>query len=113
MLLLRNLIILMILSTPRLLFAQAPNTLPLMLKGDTLAYTIAQFEKQFLDSNLQLLAQKYNITENEAYIKQAKIWDQPNMNFEHVLYNPDKKTFFGTGDSSEASAQVKGDCWRI
>ncbi len=106
MLLLRNLIILMIFSTPGLLVAQAPNTLPLMLKGDTLAYTIAQFEKQFLDSNLQLLAQKYNITENEAYIKQAKIWDQPNMNFEHVLYNPEKKTFFGTGDSSEASAQV-------
>ena len=42
-----------------------------MLKGDTLAYTLVQFEKQFLDSNLLLLSQKYNITGNEAYIKKA------------------------------------------
>lgn len=106
MLRLRNFIILLVLNTPHLLFAQKEVTLPILLKGDTLVYTIAQFEKQFLDSNLRLLAQKYNITENEAYIKQAKIWDQPNMNFQHVLYNPEKKTFFQTGDSSEASAQV-------
>jgi len=78
-----------------------------MIKGDTLAYTLVQFEKQFLDSNLQLLSQKYNITENEAYIKQAKIWDQPTMTFEHVLYNPERKTFFELGDSSESSAQVQ------
>jgi cobalt-zinc-cadmium efflux system outer membrane protein len=107
MLRLRNLIILVILIIPVISFSQGTGTLPLILKGDTLAYTLAQFEKQFLDSNLLLLSQKYNITENEAYIKQAKIWDQPNLTFEHVLYNPQRKTFFEIGDSSEASAQVQ------
>jgi|APCry1669188910_1035180.scaffolds.fasta_scaffold00034_50 outer membrane protein, heavy metal efflux system len=104
---LRNLTILIVSALPLLCFSQNGSSAPLMLKGDTLAYTLAQFEKQFLDSNLQLLSQKYNITENEAYIKQAKIWDQPMMTFEHVLYNPERKTFFEIGDSSESSAQVQ------
>ncbi|MCX6280580.1 MAG: TolC family protein [Bacteroidetes bacterium] len=100
-------IILFIIVNPMVSASQSGGTMPLMLKGDTLVYTLPQFEKQFLDSNLLLLSQKYNITENEAYIKQAKIWDQPVMNFEHVLYNPQRKTFFEIGDSSEASAQVQ------
>ena len=107
MLRLRNLIILLVLASPAVSLSQNGVSLPLMIKGDTLAYTLVQFEKQFLDSNLQLLSQKYNITENEAYIKQAKIWDQPTMTFEHVLYNPERKTFFELGDSSESSAQVQ------
>ena len=104
---LRNLIILIVFARPLICFSQSRGSSPLMMKGDTLAYTLVRFEKQFLDSNLQLLSQKYNITENEAYIKQAKIWDQPVMTFEHILYNPDRKTFFEIGDSSEASAQVQ------
>ena len=107
MLRLRNLFILVVLAVPLLSVSQNGSTLPLLLKGDTLACTLAQFEKQFLDSNLQLLSQKYNITENEAYIKQAKIWDQPNMTFEHVLYNPQHKTWLQFSDSSESSAQVQ------
>ena len=108
MLRLRNLIFLLpALILPLLSASQSEGTKPLLMKGDTLFYTLPQFEKQFLDSNLLLLSQKYNITENEAYIKQAKIWDQPVMNFEHVLYNPQRKTFFEIGDSSEASAQVQ------
>ena len=104
----RNLILLLpALILPLLSAPQNSGTRPLWMKGDTLIYTLPQFEKQFLDSNLQLLSQKYNITENEAYIKQAKIWDQPVINFEHVLYNPQRKTFFEIGDSSEASAQVQ------
>ncbi|MCX6285439.1 MAG: TolC family protein [Bacteroidetes bacterium] len=103
----RTLFILLSLVVPLLSASQSGGTRPLLIKGDTLIYTLPQFEKQFLDSNLQLLSQKYNITENEAYIKQAKIWDQPVMNFEHVLYNPERKTFFEIGDSSEASAQVQ------
>ena len=103
----RNLIILPILAIPLLSVSQSGGSMPLLLKGDTLAYTLVQFEKQFLDSNLRLLSQKYNITENEAYIKQAKIWDQPNMTFEHVLYNPQHKTWLEFSDSSESSAQVQ------
>jgi len=71
-----NLIILIILITPVISFSQNGSTLPFMMKGDTVAYTLPQFEKQFPDSNLELLSQKYNITGNEALLKQAKIRDQ-------------------------------------
>lgn len=76
MLRLRNLIILIFLFSPVISFCQGGRTPPIRPKNDTLAYTLVQFEKQFLDSNLQFLSQKYNITENKTYIKQVKIWDQ-------------------------------------
>jgi hypothetical protein len=64
-------IVCIFLSTAGLIAQDA--TVPLLMKGDTLAFTLIQFEKQFLDSKLQLLSQKYNINENEAYIKQTVI----------------------------------------
>src|SRR5665213_639739 len=49
------------------------------MSEDTATVTLPQAEKMFLDSNLQLLAQKYNIDAQQALIIQARLWPNPNL----------------------------------
>ena len=80
---------------------------------DTIKITLQQAEKQFLDSNLLLLAQRYDIDEKTAYITQARIWDLPNFTWQQGAYQSEVKKWFvtsTTGDISrqgEASAQIQ------
>jgi outer membrane protein, heavy metal efflux system len=46
---------------------------------DTLHLSLAGAEKLFLDSNYQLLAQKYNIDAQKALVIQARLWPNPNL----------------------------------
>ncbi|SFN00520.1 outer membrane protein, cobalt-zinc-cadmium efflux system [Chitinophaga sp. YR627] len=61
---------------------------------DTLHITLQDAEKQFLDKNLQLLAEKYNVSIAQAEIIQAKLYNNPNLTLSGNLYNPDRKKFF-------------------
>jgi cobalt-zinc-cadmium efflux system outer membrane protein len=53
---------------------------------DTLRVDIRQAEKIFLDSNLQLLAQYYNIQSAEALVEQARKWDNPMLVTDQNVY---------------------------
>lgn len=64
--------------------AQAQFTLP---APDTLKMEFRAAEKMFLDSNLQLLAQHYNIKSNEALVEQARKWDNPTLNTDQNVYS--------------------------
>lgn len=44
-----------------------------------LKYTPVEIESLFLKQNLQLLAEKMNITLAEAEIAQSKLWDNPQL----------------------------------
>jgi len=61
---------------------------------DTLHITIQDAEKQFLEKNLQLLAEKYNVSIAQAAIIQARLYNNPNLTLSGNLYNPDRKKFF-------------------
>lgn len=61
---------------------------------DTLKLNFQAAEKQFLDNNLQLLAQKYNIESNKALIAQAKLWDNPVLSTDQNIYDGGSKKFF-------------------
>jgi cobalt-zinc-cadmium efflux system outer membrane protein len=52
---------------------------------DTLRLQLPEAEKMFLDSNLQLLAQRYNIDANQALVIQARLWPNPNFSIGHTL----------------------------
>jgi cobalt-zinc-cadmium efflux system outer membrane protein len=67
---------------------------------DTLHITLQDAEKQFLDKNLQLLAEKYNISIARAQIIQAKLYNNPNLGLSGNLYNPDRKKFFDIGNQT-------------
>lgn len=54
---------------------------------DTLHLDVQMAEGRFLQSNLGLLANKYNIEINKALVQQAKVWDNPVLNTDQTLYD--------------------------
>ncbi len=60
----------------------------LSLKEDTLHLTLPEAEKQFIQNNLQLLAQHYNIDIAKAQVVQARLFNNPNLGITGNLYNP-------------------------
>jgi cobalt-zinc-cadmium efflux system outer membrane protein len=73
---------------------------------DTIRLDLYHAEKLFLDSNLQLLAQRYNIDANEALVLQAKLWPNPNFSAGHTLYSAQLKQFWPTGINDETTFQL-------
>ncbi|MRS65257.1 TolC family protein [Larkinella terrae] len=60
-------------------------------QSDTLRLTLAQAEAQFRQNNLQLIATKLGVNENQAYEFQAKLWNNPNIYIEQMPYNHQTK----------------------
>jgi cobalt-zinc-cadmium efflux system outer membrane protein len=71
---------------------------------DTLRLSLPAAEKMFLDSNFQLLAQRYNVDANQALVIQAKLWPNPNFQIGHTLYSGTLNEFFPTGKNDETTA---------
>lgn len=61
--------------------------------------SLVECEEAFQKNNLQLLAAQYNISEAEADIIQAKIWDQPNLSVELNAFDPENKKVFHIGST--------------
>lgn len=61
---------------------------------DTLKINFQDAEKQFLQNNLSLLAQKYNVESTRALIDQAKLWDNPVLSTDQNIYDSGSKSFF-------------------
>jgi cobalt-zinc-cadmium efflux system outer membrane protein len=68
---------------------------------DTLRLSLPQAEKLFLDSNFQLLAQRYNVDATKALVIQARLWPNPNFQIGHTLYSGTLKQWFPTGANDE------------
>ena len=73
---------------------------------DTLRLQLPEAEKMFLDSNLQLLAQRYNIDANQALVIQARLWPNPNFSIGHTLYSAQLRQFFPTGINDETTLEL-------
>ncbi|MBS1589065.1 MAG: TolC family protein [Bacteroidetes bacterium] len=77
------------------------------VQQDTLRLSLNEAETLFLKENLLLLAQRYNIDQAKAGIITAKLWDNPDLNFNYVFYNFSTKRFFQLDDeNSQVSAQL-------
>jgi cobalt-zinc-cadmium efflux system outer membrane protein len=70
---------------------------------DTLRLQLPEAEKMFLDSNLQLLAQRYSIDANRALVIQARLWPNPNFSVGHTLYSGTLHQFFPLGVNDETT----------
>jgi cobalt-zinc-cadmium efflux system outer membrane protein len=57
-----------------------------VLAQDTLKISIEQAEKQFLEKNLQVLAERYNIDIADAAIAQAKLLNNPSIGFGDINF---------------------------
>lgn len=65
---------------------------------DTLKLNFQDAEQQFLQNNLSLLAQKYNVEATKALIDQAKLWDNPVLSTDQNIYDSGSKKFFYHND---------------
>ena len=55
--------------------------------ADTFHLTLPEAEKLFLQKNLILLANQYNVDINKALVQQAKLWDNPILNTDQNIYD--------------------------
>ncbi len=60
---------------------------------DTLNLDIGSAERLFLENNQQLIAQNYEIGQARADVVTAKLFDNPELSYENLLYNPETKKF--------------------
>ena len=70
---------------------------------DTMRLSLPLAEKMFLDSNLQLLANHYNVDASKALVIQAKLLPNPNFSIGHTLYSGTLNKFFPTGANDETT----------
>ncbi len=90
-----------------LLFATlATTSVSAQETADTASMTLPAAEKVFLDNNLLLLAQKYNVSAQKALVYQAKLIPNPNFSISHGLYSGTLNQFFPTGANDETAAQL-------
>jgi cobalt-zinc-cadmium efflux system outer membrane protein len=55
--------------------------------GDSLKVNLRELEETFLQKNALLMAHKFDIEANRATIIQARLWDNPTLSYEQMLYN--------------------------
>lgn len=67
---------------------------------DTLHITLPQAEQQFLQRNLPLMAEKYNISIAQAQVIQAKLYNNPSLALGGSFYNPDLGKFADIGNKT-------------
>jgi len=68
---------------PAFLWASS-GTAQIQQHSDTVILTRQQAEKQFLERNISLLAEKLNIRQAEARILQARLWPNPQLTVDEV-----------------------------
>ena len=67
---------------------------------DTVRITLADAEKQFVQNNLSLLAEKYNVDIAKALVIQARLFNNPNLSFTGDIYNPQYKKAFDVSNKT-------------
>jgi len=73
--------------------------LKISAQTDTLKVKLPELEQLFLQNNLSLIAQNYNIQSSKALIDQAKYWDNPNFSFSTNVYDDLTNKFFSHNES--------------
>ena len=73
------------------------------IKPDTLNLNLDSIENIFLQKNLLLLAQRYNIDAQKALVAQAKLFPNPTLNVGTTIYQTVTKQFFPIGKDGEIS----------
>ncbi len=69
--------------------------------------SLEECEKSFTTSNLQLLAQHYNISYAEALAQQARIWNLPYLQGEFNMADPQNSKAFNMGSKGQKALSVQ------
>src|ERR1035438_9915103 len=72
---------------------------------DTIFINIPDAEQRFVNKNLTLLINQFNIDIAKANYLQAKLWYNPNLSYWQELYNPNNKEFLSYKDEHGVQLQ--------
>lgn len=67
----------------------------------------AEAERLFLQNNLLLIAEHYNVDKAEAEIVQARLLENPVLSLEQNIYNRLNKKYFDVGAQGEAIVSIE------
>ena len=73
---------------------------------DTLHVGLDSAESIFVRQNLSVLAQRYNVSAQDALVLQARLWPNPNFSIGHTLYSGTLHEFFPLGANDETNANL-------
>ena len=73
--------------------------------ADTL--TLKEAEQRFLERNLSLIAERYNIDMAQAQVLQAKLFENPVISLEQNVYNRLNGKYFDFGKEGEAVVEIE------
>ncbi|MFC3560615.1 TolC family protein [Pedobacter jamesrossensis] len=79
-----------------ILFLFAIQATTTFAQSDTLRLNITQVENLFLKNNYELLLSNYQIESAKAEIITAKLFDNPELEYENLFYNHETKKFLQT-----------------
>ncbi|OGX85097.1 hypothetical protein BEN48_14920 [Hymenobacter glacialis] len=74
---------------------------------DTVRLLLPEAEQRFVERNLSLVAQRYNVSAAEAQILQARLWDNPTVYLEQNTYNPQTGRVLDVTRSGNSIVQVQ------
>ena len=77
------------------------------LAADTVRLALPEAEKRFVENNLTLLAQRYNVSAAQAQILQAKLWDNPTITVEQNTYNRQTHKTLDVTKTGNTAVQVQ------
>ncbi len=66
------------------------------LVADTIAITLNEAEAYFMKNNYGVLAQQYGVDAQKSLVRQAKLFNNPTIYYEHSIYNQLSKQCFPT-----------------
>jgi len=91
---------LLVLSAGFALTASAQRT-------DTLSLTLKEAEQLLLQRNIPLLMQRYSLDASQAEVITAKLYDNPEVSFENLLYSNTTKKFFDFSYEGQNTLQIQ------
>ena len=77
------------------------------IQQDTVKLTIAEAEERFVKNNLSLLADKYDIDIAKSKVLDAKLWNNPNLNYSQGLYDPHSGRYFDNSSTGTYNIQIQ------
>ena len=69
--------------------------------------TLKDAERRFLERNLSLIAERYNIDMAQAQVLQAKLFDNPVISLEQNVYNRLNGKYFDFGRDGESAIEIE------
>lgn len=69
--------------------------------------TLKDAERRFLERNLSLIAERYNIDMAQAQVLQARLFDNPVLSLEQNIYNRLNGKYFDLGKEGESAVEIE------